>query len=348
MKKVLIMGGGTGGHVFPGLAIAEVLRTQGLECFWLGTKTGLEKEWVPKANIPFFAIPVSGIRGKGLRALLTAPFNILKGFWFALKTFLQLKPDMVLGMGGYVCGPGAMAAKLLLKPLFLHEQNAIAGTTNRLLTPVSRQAFSAFPDTLKHAIVAGNPVRQNLLNLPEPKARFQTRKGPLRMLVLGGSRGALALNATVPEALRSLNQTVEVWHQSGMDHFDVTQKRYQDLKLAVNVTPFIEDMAKAYAWADCVICRAGALTVSELAAVGVASILIPFPHAIDNHQFYNAKFLADKKAGLIVEQKVLSAEKLSQLIKDLDRSTCLKLSEAAYGQRTPYAANIVAEVLTKG
>lgn len=346
-KRILIMAGGTGGHVFPALAIAQVLRDQGDEIEWLGTPEGIEARLVPAANIPLNYIRIGGVRGKGLKKKLLSPFKLTQAALQAIKILRRYKPDVVIGLGGYASGPGGIAAFMLKIPLLIHEQNAIAGMTNTILAHVAKKIMQAFPNTFPaslHPILTGNPVRTSILNLPDPEIRFQARTGPLRILVLGGSGGALALNQTLPAAFQALpNDFCTVWHQTGSIHFEITQKRYKDLGLTAKVEAFIGDMAEAYAWADLVICRAGALTVTELAAAGVGSILIPFPFAVDDHQTKNAGYLVNKRAAILLPQSQLDAQKLAETLKHFTRAHLLETAKKAYELRLPHATQLVAE-----
>ncbi|HHM04580.1 MAG TPA: undecaprenyldiphospho-muramoylpentapeptide beta-N-acetylglucosaminyltransferase [Gammaproteobacteria bacterium] len=334
MTTVLIMAGGTGGHVFPALAVAEALRARGAEVRWLGTRRGLEAELVPKAGFPLDWISIGGLRGKGLAAWAAAPVKLAVAVAQVTRVIFQRRPAVVLGMGGFVTGPGGLAAKLWCKPLLIHEQNAVAGLTNRLLAPLARRVFEAFPGTFphrRHAVVTGNPVRTAIASLPPPAQRFADRAGAVRVLVLGGSQGAGALNALVPQALAGLSRRPEVWHQSGKRHLEDTRAAYEAAGVAARIEPFIEDMAAAYGWADLVICRAGALTVSELAAAGLGAVLVPYPFAVDDHQSRNADHLAAAGAAVVVPQADLSAVGLREILSGwgADRSRLLAMAGAA-------------------
>ncbi len=310
---VLIMAGGTGGHVFPALAVAHELRNAGARVVWLGTRRGLEARVVPAAGLPVEWLRVSGLRGKGLLARLAAPFMLVYACLQALRILLRIRPQAVLGMGGFVTGPGGLMAWLLRRPLLLHEQNAIAGLTNRLLAPLAGRVMCGFPAALKQGEHTGNPVRADIAALPAPELRLSARSGPLRLLVVGGSLGAQALNQTVPAALASLApaQRPEVWHQTGLNNLDAARRGYQDAGVDGRVEAFIDDMAAAYGWADLVLCRSGALTVAELAAAGVASLLVPYPHAVDDHQTANARYLAEAGAARLLPQTELTAQGLA-------------------------------------
>lgn len=346
--KAVVMAGGTGGHVFPALSVAQVLIDRGVDVCWLGTRRGIEAELVPGAQIPLRFIEVEGIRGKGISSLLKAPFLLLKALWQAMGVLKTEKPDVVLGFGGFASGPGGLAAKIQGKPLVIHEQNAVAGTTNKLLSRVASRVLEAFPSGLKNAQQVGNPVREAIKQLSPPEQRYSERKGAINLLVLGGSLGALAINELVPMALALLpaDKRPDVWHQSGKAHAEKTAARYVQQQVNARVVPFIEDMAAAYGWADLVICRAGALTVSEVTAAGVASVLVPFPYAIDDHQTKNAEWLVKNDAALIKQQSDLDANTLAQVLDELmkDRGRLLGMAKKARALSLPEAANQVAEI----
>lgn len=308
-KKIMIMAGGTGGHVFPGLAVADVLREQGHEVIWLGTQAGIEARLVPAAAIPLHFISVVGLRGKGAAHLLKAPFKILKALYQSLKVVKKERPDCVLGMGGFVAGPGAVAAKLMGIPLVIHEQNAVPGTTNRLLAKHAKRVLQAFANSFDEKVAAqtiGNPVRKNL-----PQAQFKQRE-KLHVLVIGGSLGAQAINQVMPDVFKALNGKIALWHQAGAGQYEQVKQVYGNTD--VRLEAFIDDMATAYNWADVVICRAGAMTVSEVAAVGLPAIFIPLPQAIDDHQTANARTLTDKQAAILLPQKELTVAKLVEYL----------------------------------
>ncbi len=343
MRTALIMGGGTGGHVFPGLAVAEELRSRGWRVVWMGTRAGMEARLVAARGYDMAWIRAVALRGKGALAALLLPLNLLIGFWQAARAIFRLRPDVVLGMGGYVAFPGGMMASLFARPLAVHEQNAIAGLANRILAGVADKAMSAFPAALKGAEWTGNPVRAEIASLPVPAARYAGRGGPLKLLVLGGSRGAQALNDCVPRALALLDPRPVVVHQSGEQHLDQLQRAYREAGVAGELVPFIDDMARRYAEADLVICRAGAMTVAELSAGGVASVLVPFPHAVDDHQTANARFLADQGAALLLPQADMSAGTLAHLLRSLDRPRLLDMARKARALGKPGAAQLVAQ-----
>jgi UDP-N-acetylglucosamine--N-acetylmuramyl-(pentapeptide) pyrophosphoryl-undecaprenol N-acetylglucosamine transferase len=321
-RTVLIMAGGTGGHVFPALAAARVLRERGFEPVWLGTKRGLEAKLVPPAQIEIEWISMSGLRGKGAATLLLAPFKVAIAIWQSLQVMRRRKPVVVLGAGGFVAGPGGVAAWLTRRPLVIHEQNAVAGMTNRMLSHLARRVLEAFPSSFPSGTSAeqvGNPVRREIASLAPPEQRFGERQGPLRMLVIGGSQGAAKLNANVPAALATIDVASRpiVIHQAGERHIDVARQNYEKHGVKADVRAFINDMAEAYSWADVVVCRSGALTVSELAAAGLPAIFVPFAAAVDDHQTLNAKFLVDAQAGISIAERDLTPERLSQELKQL-------------------------------
>ncbi|SIP88897.1 undecaprenyldiphospho-muramoylpentapeptide beta-N-acetylglucosaminyltransferase [Marinobacterium stanieri] len=348
-RKVLIMAGGTGGHVFPALATAEKLQQQGVDVEWLGSLKGIENEVVPKNGIPLYRISVTGLRGKGRLSLLLAPFRIARAVGQALGVIHRAKPDAVLGMGGFASGPGGLAAWLCRVPVVVHEQNAIPGMTNRTLAKLAKRVLQAFPQAFKGSKVetTGNPVRGPILDLPAPAERLQTREGPIRLLVVGGSLGALAINKILPEALARLPAEArpQVWHQTGKNHLDVTQQAYTGAGVEASVVPFIDRMDRAYEWADLVLCRAGALTVSEIEIAGLAAIFVPFPHAVDDHQTANARHLEQQGAARLVQQKELDAPSLAKLLAELsDRQELLSMAERAREQARPDAGDRVAQV----
>ncbi|MGD9598921.1 MAG: undecaprenyldiphospho-muramoylpentapeptide beta-N-acetylglucosaminyltransferase [Steroidobacteraceae bacterium] len=321
---VVIMAGGTGGHVFPALALARELGARGCRVVWLGTRQGIEARLVPAEGLPVEWISIGGLRGKGLGTLLAAPFRLVRALYEALRAMRRHRPVVVVGLGGFVTGPGGIAAWLARRPLVIHEQNAIAGYTNRVLARFARDVLTAFPDAFdaaQPARVIGNPVRPEFFALGAPADRAAGRGAVLRLLVVGGSQGATKLNAVVPFAVARLAGSVrfEVRHQAGPRWIDAARKSYADAGADAKVMAFIDDIAEAYAWADLVICRSGALTVSELAAAGVASILVPFPAAVDDHQTANARFLVREGAALLLLDRELTAERLARELLDLCR-----------------------------
>ncbi|GJG97418.1 undecaprenyldiphospho-muramoylpentapeptide beta-N-acetylglucosaminyltransferase [Cupriavidus pauculus] len=345
-RTLLVMAGGTGGHVFPGLAVAHALRDEGWRVVWLGNRSGMEATLVPKHDIPMEYIQFGGLRGKGTMTKLLLPLNLLRAFWQSIGALRRVKPDVVLGMGGYITFPAGMMASLLGRPLVLHEQNSIAGLANKVLARVADRVLCAFPDALPGGEWTGNPVREELASIPAPEARYDHRTGPLRILVVGGSLGAAALNDVVPKALALLPEATRpvVKHQAGAKQIDQLRANYAVAGVAGETVPFIDDMAAAYADADLVICRAGAMTVSEVAAAGVAALFVPFPHAVDDHQTTNAKFLSKQGAALLVQQNALTAEGLAQTIAGLDRGQLKDMARTARSLARPEATRRVAEI----
>ncbi|EGW54665.1 UDP-N-acetylglucosamine--N-acetylmuramyl-(pentapeptide) pyrophosphoryl-undecaprenol N-acetylglucosamine transferase [endosymbiont of Tevnia jerichonana (vent Tica)] len=344
----MVMAGGTGGHVFPALAVAQWLQQQGCGVFWLGTPGGMESRLIPHYGIEIEQVEIKGVRGTGLKRRLAAPFVLLRALWQVSVILRRKRPALVLGMGGFVSGPGGLMAWVMRIPLVIQEQNAVPGLTNRLLAPLARRVFEAFPgsfDAARRALNSGNPVRAEITALAAPAERFAARSGPLRLLVLGGSLGAQALNETVPKALALLEpaQRPQVRHQAGERNFVVAQQAYRDLGISAEVKPFEEDMAAAYGWADLVICRAGALTISELAAAGLGAILVPYPHAVDDHQTRNAAFLVNAGAAQLLPQSELDAADLADRLSRLsaDRGELMKMAGAARALAQPDAAERV-------
>jgi UDP-N-acetylglucosamine--N-acetylmuramyl-(pentapeptide) pyrophosphoryl-undecaprenol N-acetylglucosamine transferase len=347
-RPVLIMAGGTGGHVFPALAVADELRSRGIPVVWLGTQEGIEARLVPQAGFPIEWLSISGWRGKGTMSILLAPMRLVIACSQALKVLIKRKPCVVLGMGGFASGPGGLMAWLLRKPLLIHEQNAVAGLTNRLLSMIAGQVLEAFPNTLgKKALYIGNPVRREIIELSPPEQRFKSHIGALRLLVVGGSLGAVRLNELIPEAVAKIAEGArpEILHQTGIKNSESTKALYEKYNVKVCVETFIDDMAGAYAWADIIVCRAGAMTVFELAAAGVGSILVPYPYAVDDHQTANARYLGEVDAAIVRQQTELSSEWLSKTLVDLTqhRDRLLNMARAARRQAKPSAANDVAE-----
>jgi UDP-N-acetylglucosamine--N-acetylmuramyl-(pentapeptide) pyrophosphoryl-undecaprenol N-acetylglucosamine transferase len=343
-RVILIMAGGTGGHVFPALAVAADLRRAGWRVVWLGSRDGMEAELVPKHGYEMEWIRFSGLRGKGLLRMALLPLNLLIAFWQSARVIFRVRPDVVLGMGGYVSFPGGMMAAFLNRPLVVHEQNSIAGLANRVLAQVADRRLTGFPEALRKARWCGNPVREDIAQLPAPQERFRGRSGPLQLLVVGGSLGAQALNETVPQSLALIDppQRPSITHQAGARHLEQLRRNYAAAGVQAQTVAFIEDMAARYAEADLVICRAGALTVSELAAAGVASVLVPFPFAVDDHQTRNARFLADAGAAVLVQQRDLSARKLADLLIGFTREKLLDMATRARALAKPDAAAAVA------
>jgi UDP-N-acetylglucosamine--N-acetylmuramyl-(pentapeptide) pyrophosphoryl-undecaprenol N-acetylglucosamine transferase len=348
--SVLIMAGGTGGHVFPALAVARELERAGSRVVWLGTPESFESRLIPGTGIPFYEVPVRGLRGKGWLGWLRAPFALARALVLALRALRQLSPDLVLGMGGYATGPGGVAARLLGKPLVIHEQNAVPGLTNRLLARIATRVLEAFPGSFpasRRARHTGNPVREEVTRLPAPEQRLEGRSGPLHLLVLGGSQGAKVLNEVVPDAVAGLADPaiVAVRHQTGAANLEETTARYRSAGIDARPVAFIEDMAEAYGWADLVVCRAGALTVSELAVAGVASVLVPYPHAVDDHQTRNGRQLADAHAALLIDQTQFDAARLGALLADFHaaRERLLDMAMAARRLGIPTATRQVSD-----
>ena len=348
-RPILIMAGGTGGHVFPALALARLLRAQSLPVIWLGTARGLESRVIPAEGIPIERLSVGGLRGKGVLTWVAAPFRLSLALVQALRVMWRYRPVVVVGLGGFVTGPGGLAAWLTRRPLVIHEQNAVAGFTNRVLAHLARQVLEAFPGSFGHDVHAraiGNPVRADISAVPPPAERFAGRGGPVRILVIGGSQGATRLNAVVPFALKRVAGSLafDVRHQAGERWIDAGRASYAQAGVRADVRPFIEDMSEAYGWADLVICRAGALTVSELAAVGVAAILVPFPGSVDDHQAYNAQYLVRAGAAVVIPDREFSAERLAAELQRLcaGRGKLLAMAERARLLAKPRAADELA------
>lgn len=341
-KTLLVMAGGTGGHVFPGLAVADLLHSRGWRIVWMGNPNGMEGKLVPSRGYELAAIRFGALRGKGLLRKLLLPLALLSGFWQALRQLRRIKPDVVLGMGGYVSFPGGMMAVLLGIPLILHEQNSIAGLANRVLSKVADRVACGFPDALPKSTWVGNPVRPEIAQMATPGERFAGRsqdpQPPLRLLVLGGSLGAAALNEAVPKglALIEAGERPQIVHQAGEKHLAQLEANYAAAGVQANCVAFIDDMAGAYDWADLVLCRAGALTVAELAAAGIASILVPFPHAVDDHQTSNARFLSSTGAAILLPQADLTPEAVGR-IRNYTRGQLLQMAERARAQARPQA-----------
>lgn len=351
-RPVLITAGGTGGHVYPGLAVARALIAQGIPVVWMGTRKGLEARVIPEAGIEMAWLEVNALRGKGLMTTLLAPVNLVRALWQSFQIMRRYRPAAVLGMGGFVAGPGGLVAALMGIPVVIHEQNAVAGLTNKLLSNVCRRILEGFPHTFPvsaKVMATGNPVRLDIANLPEPAERAASRAHePVHVLVVGGSLGAQALNQIVPQALALMPEVQRpiVRHQAGAKNIDDAREQYRKAQVMADVTPFIEDMAAAYAWADLVICRSGALTVAELASAGVAALLVPFPHAVDDHQTANGKYLADHGAALLIQQRDLNAEKLATVLIDLctSRAKLQQMGTVARQLAKPYATAQVAAI----
>jgi len=348
-RSILIMAGGTGGHIFPALAVADRLREQGWQVTWLGAPDSMEAELVPKQGYEMALVRFSGLRGKGWLRKLLLPWNLLIALWQSAVAIFLHRPDVVLGMGGYITFPGGMMAAFLRRPLVIHEQNSVAGLSNKVLARVASRVMSGFPDVLPKAIWCGNPVRSSIAALPEPQQRYAARSGKLNVLVVGGSLGAQAINQAVPLALALMSEEVRpnVVHQTGRQHHAAVVQMYQQAGVKADIRAFIDDMAESYAAADLVICRSGALTVAELAAAGVASLLIPFPFAVDDHQTHNARFLSERGAAVLLPQTALTAEKLAQWLGEQRREKLLAMAQQARGLARADAAAAVAALCTE-
>ena len=356
-KTALVMAGGTGGHIFPGLAVAQALRERGWRVLWLGgtgsaAQPSMESRLVPAQGFAFEAIDFSGVRGKGVRTLIMLPWRLLRACWQSIRVLRRIRPDVVVGLGGYISLPAGLMSRLLGIPLVLHEQNSVAGMANKVLATVASRVFTAFPQVMKKGRWIGNPLRASFIGRPDPAVRFTGRSGSLRLLVVGGSLGARALNDIVPRALALMpvSQRPLVTHQSGATQIDALRANYAAAGVQAQLTPFIDDTAQAFADADLVICRAGASTVTEIAAVGAAALFVPFPFAVDDHQTHNAKFLVDQGAAWLVPQAELTPEKLADMLQKTERSMLMARGlEAKKMQRIDAAAQIVAacEELTR-
>jgi UDP-N-acetylglucosamine--N-acetylmuramyl-(pentapeptide) pyrophosphoryl-undecaprenol N-acetylglucosamine transferase len=344
-RTILVMAGGTGGHIFPALAVAEKMRERGWRVVWLGNPDGMEARLVPQHGFEMVWVKFAALRGKGLLRKLLLPLNLLKGFWQAQKAIRDVQPNVVLGMGGYITFPGGMMASLFGKPLVVHEQNSVAGLANRVLAGVADKIVTGFPEVLKKGVWAGNPVRPEIARIAPPAERFAERSGALRLLVIGGSLGAQVLNEMVPQGMALLgeNEQPQIVHQAGEKHIEALKANYAAVGVQAHCVSFIEDMAGAYEWADLVICRSGALTVAELAAAGVASILVPFPHAVDDHQSGNARFLVNVGGAFLLPQNELTAEAIA-LIRNYSRSQLLEMAEKARSLAKPDATEEVANI----
>ena len=345
-RTILIMAGGTGGHIYPGLAVADALRAQNWNIVWRGAPHSMEAELVPQHGYPVARVNFSGVRGKGLRRLLTLPFTLLRALWQSAAAIFSHRPDVVLGMGGYITLPGGLMAAFLRRPLLIHEQNSIAGLSNKVLAKLATRVLSGFPGVLPKAQWVGNPVRADIAALPDPQTRYTQRSGKLNVLVVGGSLGAQALNEALPKALALLGEAERpnVLQQTGKKNLETVQAMYAQAGVHADIRAFLDDMAQQYADADVVICRAGALTIAELAAAGVASVLVPFPFAVDDHQTQNARFLSEQGAAILLPQTELSAERLAQLLCELTRERLLAMAQAARSLAKADATAQVAKV----
>lgn len=352
-RPVLITAGGTGGHVYPGLAVARALQDQGIPVVWMGTHKGLEARVIPQAGIEMAWLDVTGLRGKGAAALIMAPFKLLKALYQSVAIMRKHKPVAVLGMGGFVAGPGGLVASLMKIPVVIHEQNAIPGLTNRLLSKFCTKVLEGFPGSFAQAkdkaVPIGNPVRRDISALPSPAERMKSHDDGLHLLIVGGSLGAQALNETVPAALAELDEAIRpvVRHQAGRDKDDMTRQQYEKHAVEAQISPFIEDMAEAYAWADVVICRSGALTVAELAAAGLASILVPYPYAVDDHQTANGLYLSENGAAILLPQTELNASALAEHLRTMMQAPerLLQMGEKARELARPDATAEVAAIV---
>jgi len=349
-QKILIMAGGTGGHIFPGLAVAENLQKSGWDVHWLGSENGMEKELVSKHHIRMSLIKISGVRGKGVVTKLIAPFKLILAILEALAIIRKIRPNVVLGMGGFASGPGGVAAWILRKPLVIHEQNAIAGYTNRLLSKLAAVTACAFDGAFSQNVVAkkvGNPIRESFYQTPNVESRFNQRSGPLRVLIIGGSRGAKKLNDILPLTLEHLIQPIHIIHQTGKSNEAIVLESYRVKKLEkhqVEVRAFIDDMAQCLSWADVAICRAGALTVSELMTIGLGAIFVPYTYAVDDHQTKNAQIMQNKLAAFLVPETEFSAESLGKILNQLDRNKLMQMAVNAIDEEQKQATQNVAHI----
>jgi UDP-N-acetylglucosamine--N-acetylmuramyl-(pentapeptide) pyrophosphoryl-undecaprenol N-acetylglucosamine transferase len=341
----LVMAGGTGGHIFPGLAVAEGLRERGWRVHWLGAPGSMESRLVPPRGFPLEEVDFGGVRGKGPLTLALLPVRLLRAFWQAWQVVRRVRPDVLVGLGGYITFPGGMMGTLAGKPLVLHEQNSVAGMANKVLAGIADRVFTAFPGSLAKAEWVGNPLRSAFLRQPEPALRLADRTGPLRLLVVGGSLGAKALNDTVPQALALIpaSERPQVLHQSGEKQIDALRANYEAAGVTAELTPFIDDTARAFADADLIVCRAGASTVTEIAAVGAAALFVPFPHAVDDHQTGNARFLVDAGAAWLVPQNELTPAALAQRLREVRRDQLMQMAiKAKQMEKTQAVGAVVA------
>ena len=345
----MIMAGGTGGHIFPALAVEDHLRAQGWSVVWLGVRGGMEERIIPPRGYTMAWVRFSGVRRRGLLAIALLPLNLLVAFWQGARAIFAHRPDIVLGMGGYVSFPGAMMASFFNRPLLIHEQNSVAGLANRVLAKLADRVMTTFPGAFGEAtavIWTGNPVREEIVAMAPPENRYAARAGQLRVLVMGGSQGAQVLNTVVPDALALIaaESRPRVLHQAGAAHQETVLARYQERGVAVEVVRFIDDIAARYAETDLIVCRAGATTIAEIAAAGIASVLVPYPHAVDDHQTINARFLAERRAALLIPQGELTAQRLADAISGLTRERLLAMAQAARAAGKPEATRAVAQV----
>jgi len=350
MRPIMIMAGGTGGHVYPALAVASELKERGIPVVWMGTKKGIESRLVPEAGIEVDWLGMSGLRGKGIFTILLAPLKIVISCYQALKILKKRKPAMVLGMGGFVSAPGGLMAWITNIPLLIHEQNAVPGMSNRLLSKVANKVMEAFPGSFRaKAAHVGNPVRKSITELSSPLQRNKERGDALRILVFGGSLGAARLNEIVPQACAIMTEfnEIQIKHQAGPGNFDQTRLNYSHLNVKAEILEYIDNMEEMYSWADLVICRAGAMTIAELAAAGVASILVPYPYAVDDHQTFNAKYLSDAGAAILLKQDDLNVDSLVDILKKMNRDKTLEMANKARQLGMPESTSLVAEACLK-
>ncbi len=346
-STLMVMAGGTGGHVYPAIAVADYLHAKGWKIVWLATEGGMENRLIADKPYSKAMITMRGIRGKGLIGWVLLPFKLILAFKQSVSAILAHQPDVVLGMGGFAAFPGGVMAKVMGKPLVIHEQNSVAGLTNKTLSHIASKVLAAFPEAFgDKATLVGNPVRGDITTLAIPTARYAERVGKLKLLVVGGSLGAAALNDVLPKALATMPeaQRPEVVHQAGEKHIAILETNYQQAGVIAETKAYIQDMATMYAWADVVICRAGALTVAELACVGVASVLVPFPYAVDDHQTTNAAYLSENSAAILIQQTALSVEKTNEILQQLTREKCLTMANNARALAKPEATASVANV----
>jgi UDP-N-acetylglucosamine--N-acetylmuramyl-(pentapeptide) pyrophosphoryl-undecaprenol N-acetylglucosamine transferase len=349
IKTIMVMAGGTGGHVYPAIAVADYLKQHGWNVVWLATEQGMENRLIEGKGYQKATIKMQGVRGKGMMSWIMVPLKLLRACHQSLQALKTFKPHVVLGMGGFAAFPGALMSKICGIPLVIHEQNSLAGLTNKLMAKLANRTLVAFPNALPKGELVGNPVRDNITQLPIPARRFSDRQGPLRVLVIGGSLGAQAFNELIPQAMALLpqNKRPMIVHQSGVKHLDALMRNYQMHGVKADCRAFIEDMDELYAWADFVIARAGAMTVAELAVVGLGSLLIPYPYAVDDHQTFNARYLSSHGAAKLISQKELSPEMLKDLMNSLSRETCLDMANLARKLGQPEATLTVATVCSE-
>ncbi len=343
------MAGGTGGHIFPGLAVAEKLRENGWEVTWMGAPNSMEEKLVVPKGFRFRQVDFSGVRGKGIKTLLGLPFKIMRALSQSKSIISEVNPSVVIGFGGYISFPGGFMSKVSGTKLVLHEQNSVAGMSNKLLSKIADKIFLAYPNALEKGEWIGNPLRQEFLKEDNPDVRFSNRKGSLKLLVVGGSLGAVALNAVVPKALALIEEENRplVIHQSGEKQIGKLTKNYEESGVKAELTPFIDNTAKAFADADIIVCRAGASTVTEIASIGAAAVFVPFPHAVDDHQTFNAKFLVDNGGGILIQEKELTPENLAEIIRGISREKLLELANKAYEKRKTEAVNLMVSYCEK-